>query len=218
MHRILVAESEPELREMLCTYLRDSGYAVAEADNGVAAVEQFHRGNYELLILDEKLTKIDIHGLCELVRRESFVPILLLSRSVPKKGRGGGYELPIDDYALKPIYIGVLLQKIAQMVRAGSTEANGGKLRYKALELDLKEYSALLGGETLDLTTQEFDLLRELIQARGRVLPRRALFVSIWGTQPDFDERALDACARSLMHKLGAGIVKAEGEQGYRVL
>ena len=102
LKKILVVEDEEDIQELLCTYLCDAGYEVTAACDGVQAIEQFHRGAFDLVLLDIMLPKIDGFGVCEVMRRESKVPIVMLTALDGEAQQLRGFDLEIDDYVTKP--------------------------------------------------------------------------------------------------------------------
>ena len=112
MKRILIVEDEPELQELLCAYLQDAGYAAAVAGDGAAALDLFRAQSFDLVLLDIMLPKIDGFGVCAQIRRQSQVPILMLTALDGETQQLRGFGLNIDDYVTKPFSMPVLLEKI----------------------------------------------------------------------------------------------------------
>src|SRR5699024_10088296 len=102
MKHILIVEDEPDIQELLCAYLQDAGYGTAAAGDGVAALELFQSRPFDLVLLDLMLPKIDGFGVCELIRRQSQVPILMLTALDGEGEQLRGFRLNIDDYVTKP--------------------------------------------------------------------------------------------------------------------
>ena len=170
MKRILVVEDDPDIQEMLCAYLRDAGYETGTAGDGLAALDRFHSGVWNLILLDIMLPKVDGYGVCELIRRESSVPVIMLTALDAEENQLKGFDLDVDDYVTKPFSMPVLLRKIAAVLRrAGNGEVENSLLLYQDLILDLDAYRVTEGGQPVDLTSREFELLRELLQNQGRV-------------------------------------------------
>ena len=173
MRKILIIEDEPDIQELLAAYLRDAGYEIVIAGDGVEALAQFQQGAFDMILLDLMLPKIDGFGVCELIRRESSVPILMLTALDGEHEQLRGFQMEIDDYVTKPFSMPILLQKIRAILRrtAGGME-NNRCLHYRDLTLDLDGMEAVLAGRSLDLTTREFELLQALISSPGRVFTR----------------------------------------------
>ena len=217
MTRILVVEDEPDIQELLCAYLRESGYEVGQALDGVEALDKFRRGRFELVLLDLLLPKIDGFGVCELIRRESDVPILMLTAVDGENEALRGYGAGVDDYITKPFSMPVLLQKIrAVLRRSGQVPPERSLLRYRDLTLDLDGMEASLDGRSLELTAREFELLRTLISSPGRVYTREMLLSKLWGYDFYGDERVVDSHIKNLRRKLERDYIETVRGVGYR--
>lgn len=217
MKRILIIEDEPDIQELLCAYLRDACYETGTAGDGVAALELFHKEKWDLLLLDLMLPKIDGYGVCELVRRESTVPIIMLTALDAEENQLRGFDLQIDDYVTKPFSTQILLRKIAAVLRRTDGETETHQLVYKDITLDLDDYRASVDGRPLDLTTREFGLLRELLQNQGRVLTRAMLLGRLWNYDFLGDERIVDSHIKNLRKKLERDCIETVRGVGYRI-
>lgn len=217
MRKILIIEDEPDIQELLAAYLRDAGYEIVIAGDGVEALAQFQQGAFDMILLDLMLPKIDGFGVCELIRRESNLPILMLTALDGEQEQLRGFQMEIDDYVTKPFSMPILLQKIRAILRrtAGGME-NNRCLHYRDLTLDLDGMEAVLAGRSLDLTTREFELLQALISSPGRVFTREVLLAKLWGYDFFGDERVVDSHIKNLRHKMGADYIETVRGVGYR--
>ena len=217
MRKILIIEDELDIQELLAAYLRDAGYEIVIAGDGVEALAQFQQGAFDMILLDLMLPKIDGFGVCELIRRESSVPILMLTALDGEQDQLRGFQMEIDDYVTKPFSMPILLQKIRAILRrtAGGME-NNRCLHYRDLTLDLDGMEAVLAGRSLDLTTREFELLQALISSPGRVFTREVLLAKLWGYDFFGDERVVDSHIKNLRHKMGTDYIETVRGVGYR--
>ncbi len=217
MRKILIIEDELDIQELLAAYLRDAGYEIVIAGDGVEALAQFQQGAFDMILLDLMLPKIDGFGVCELIRRESSVPILMLTALDGEQEQLRGFQMEIDDYVTKPFSMPILLQKIRAILRrtAGGME-NNKCLHYRDLTLDLDGMEAILAGRSLDLTTREFELLQALISSPGRVFTREVLLAKLWGYDFFGDERVVDSHIKNLRHKMGTDYIETVRGVGYR--
>ena len=217
MRKILIIEDEPDIQELLAAYLRDDGYEIVIAGDGVEALAQFQQGAFDMILLDLMLPKIDGFGVCELIRRESSVPILMLTALDGEQEQLRGFQMEIDDYVTKPFSMPILLQKIRAILRrtAGGME-NNKCLHYRDLTLDSDGMEAVLAGRSLDLTTREFELLQALISSPGRVFTREVLLAKLWGYDFFGDERVVDSHIKNLRHKMGTDYIETVRGVGYR--
>lgn len=215
MKRILIVEDEPELQELLCAYLQDAGYAAAVAGDGAAALDLFRAQSFDLVLLDIMLPKIDGFEVCAQIRRQSQVPILMLTALDGEAHQLRGFGLNIDDYVTKPFSMPVLLEKIRVILRRSGGAAES-RLRYRDLVMDLDTREAALDGRPLDLTAREFELLRTFLAAPGRVFTREMLLSRLWGYDFFGDERVVDSHIKNLRHKLGRDYIETVRGVGYR--
>lgn len=217
MRKILIIEDEPDIQELLAAYLRDAGYEIVIAGDGVEALAQFQQGAFDMILLDLMLPKIDGFGVCELIRRESSVPILMLTALDGEQEQLRGFQMEIDDYVTKPFSMPILLQKIRAILRrtAGGME-NNKCLHYRDLTLDLDGMEAVLARRSLNLTTREFELLQALISSPGRVFTREVLLAKLWGYDFFGDERVVDSHIKNLRHKMGTDYIETVRGVGYR--
>ncbi|WP_300274168.1 response regulator transcription factor [uncultured Oscillibacter sp.] len=215
MKRILIVEDEPELQELLCAYLQDAGYAAAVSGDGAAALDLFRAQSFDLVLLDIMLPKIDGFEVCAQIRRQSQVPILMLTALDGEAQQLRGFGLNIDDYVTKPFSMPVLLEKIRVILRRSGGAAES-RLRYRDLVMDLDTREAALDGRPLDLTAREFELLRTFLAAPGRVFTREMLLSRLWGYDFFGDERVVDSHIKNLRHKLGRDYIETVRGVGYR--
>ncbi len=216
MKHILIVEDEPDIQELLCAYLQDAGYGTAAAGDGVAALELFQSRPFDLVLLDLMLPKIDGFGVCELIRRQSQVPILMLTALDGEGEQLRGFRLNIDDYVTKPFSMPVLLEKIRVILRRSGGTVEDGPLRYRDLSLDLDAREVRLEGRTLELTAREFELLHTFLSAPGRVFTREMLLSKLWGYDFFGDERVVDSHIKNLRRKLGRDYIETVRGVGYR--
>ena len=216
MKHILIVEDEPDIQELLCAYLQDAGYGTAAAGDGVAALELFQSRPFDLVLLDLMLPKIDGFGVCELIRRQSQVPILMLTALDGEGEQLRGFRLNIDDYVTKPFSMPVLLEKIRVILRRSGETVEDGPLRYRELSLDLDAREVRLEGRPLELTAREFELLHTFLSAPGRVFTREMLLSKLWGYDFFGDERVVDSHIKNLRRKLGRDYIETVRGVGYR--
>ena len=217
MKHIFVIEDEPDIQELLCAYLRDAGYKTTAAGDGVAALELFRKETFDLVLLDLMLPKIDGFGVCEVIRRQSQVPILMLTALDGEEQQLRGFGLRIDDYVTKPFSMPILLEKIRAVLRRSGGGEEGRRLRYRDLWMDLDTREVVLNGRPIELTAREFELLHTLVSAPGRVFTRGLLLSKLWGYDFYGDERVVDSNIKNLRHKLGRDYIETVRGVGYRV-
>ena len=219
MYRILIVEDDFDISELLQSWLTEAGYQTAEAEDGLKALEIFESGQFDLVLLDLMLPRLDGFGVCEWIRKRSDVPIVMLTALDGEDEQLRGYDLRIDDYVTKPFSMPVLLRKIGPILRRcrGDDRPGANLLRYRDLTLDLDAYTAMRGDLMLELTNREFECLRELLQNQGRVMTYQMLVSRIWNYDYLGDDRVIYSHIKNLRRKLGADYIRTVRGVGYRV-
>lgn len=216
MKQILIAEDDPDIQELLCAYLRDAGYAPSAAGDGVEALNLFRTRSFDLVLLDLMLPKIDGFAVCELIRRQSQVPILMVTALDGEEHQLRGFGMDIDDYVTKPFSMPVLLEKIRVILKRSSGPGGEHRLNYQDLTMDPDSREAVLDGQILDLTAREFELLYTLLSSPGRVFTRELLLARLWGWDYYGDERIVDSHIKNLRRKLQRDYIETVRGIGYR--
>ena len=176
MARILVVEDEVSIQALLHDFIQEAGYEVELAVDGVEAIAKFNVQSFDLILLDIMLPKIDGYGVCEVIRQKSDVPIIMLTALDSEQAQIKGLDLNADDYITKPFSMPVLIRKISAVLRRAMSQETASQMAsYKVLKLDIAGYKTYVGQKSIDLTPREFEILRELLSHRGRVLTRQNL-------------------------------------------
>ena len=203
MQKILIVDDEPDIQELLTAYLQDAGFGTATAGDGVEALSLFQKEQFDLILLDLMLPKIDGFGVCELIRKESDIPIIMLTAMSDEADQLKGFNLNIDDYVTKPFSIPVLLQKIRAVLRRSMGESyRGSCLCYRDLTLDPETREVKLAGTVLDLTLKEFELLQTFINNPGRVFTKVQIYEYVNGEYYESDENSLMVHMSKLRDKI----------------
>ncbi len=219
MSKILIVEDEPELRQLLASYLKNDGYSVVEAGDGVAAISLFEKEKPYLVILDIMIPKIDGYGVCEFVKKQSNVPVIFLSALDDEKSMVKGYDSLADDYVTKPFSMPVFLRKVKAILRRDTSSSAGecAKVIYKNIMMIPDMAKVMVGGKEIELTSKEYDILQILIENPGRVYTRERLLEMLWDYSAIVDERIVDSHIKNLRHKVGEGVIETVRGRGYRV-
>ncbi len=219
MQKILVVEDDVDIQELLKNFLQEAGYSIVLANDGVEALSVFSSAQFDLILLDIMLPKIDGFAVCELIRKQSQVPIIMLTALNGEEEQIRGLDLQVDDYITKPFSMPVLIRKIAAVLRRSTTSQNQEHqtVAYKNLILDLDSYSAFVNGESYELTQREFEILRELLLNQGRVLTRQNLLERLWKYDFYGDERVVDTHIKNLRKKLGIDFIQTIRGVGYKI-
>lgn len=223
MFRILVVEDEEDIQKILENYLVDQGYAVTLASDGVDGIAKFHKGEFDLVLLDIMMPKIDGFGVCELIRRESNVPIIMLTALEEEAYQIKGFDMKADDYVTKPFSMPILLRKIAAILRRTQREEEQRILAYKSLCVDVAGRHVYISnsekGEQTEvaLTQKEFEMLYVLLINKGIVLTRQKLLTMVWGEDYYGEERIVDTHIKNIRKKLDINLISTIRGVGYRI-
>ena len=206
MQKILIVEDDLAIQALLHDFIQEAGYSVELASDGVEALSRFSEQNFDLVLLDIMLPKIDGYGVCEVIRQKSNVPIK-------------GLDLQADDYITKPFSMPVLIRKIAAILRRTSKQEDTPHIMsYKDLTLDLDGYKVYSSEGNIELTPREFEILRELLNHKGRILTRQNLLQTLWKYEFFGDERIIDTHIKNLRKKLGTvDYIETIRGVGYRI-
>jgi DNA-binding response OmpR family regulator len=224
--KILVVDDERSILELLAYNLRRNGYQVIEAQDGRQALELARAERPDLVILDLMLPRLDGLDVCRELRRESTVPIIMLTARDEEVDRIVGLELGADDYVTKPFSVRELIARVRAVLRRttpATMEADSpATLRVGSLEIDTLSREARLSGLSLPLTRLEIDLLETLMRHPGQSLSREQLLDQVWGYDYYGDSRAVDSAVKRLRSKLRAAggdpaIITAVRGIGYRL-
>lgn len=217
LKQILIVEDDGDIQELLQNFLEDAGYYVTLAGDGVEAMTQFHKKKYDLVLLDILLPKIDGYSICELIRKESAIPIIMVTALDSEANQIKGFDLEIDDYVTKPFSMEILLRKISAVLRRTADKPRCNQISYQGLILDVDGYQTCMNGQMIDLTLREFELLRELLTHQGKVLTRKILLNRLWEYDFYGDERVIDTHIKNLRKKLGVDYIETIRGVGYRI-
>ena len=219
MEKILIVEDDFDIQELLQNFLQEAGYQTAVAKDGLEAVSMFSKEGFHLILLDIMLPKIDGFTVCELIRRQSQIPIIMLTALSGEEEQIRGLDLQVDDYITKPFSMPVLVRKIGAVLRRSRRGQEEGHqtLVYRNLVLDLDSYLAAVDGREYELTQREFEILRELLTHQGRVMTRQNLLDRLWRYDFYGDERVVDTHIKNLRKKLGVDFIQTIRGVGYKI-
>ncbi|MCU4729956.1 response regulator transcription factor [Bacillus cereus] len=203
---VLLVEDERRLREIVSDYFRNEGFEVIEAEDGKKALELFADHEIDLIMLDIMLPEIDGWSVCRRIRKESAVPIIMLTARSDEDDTLLGFELGADEYVTKPFSPKVLVARAKTLLKradgaVGVAEENAMSLA--GIEVNRLSRTVLVDGEEIILTHKEFELLVYLMENKGIVLSRQHLLDQLWGYDYYGDDRTVDTHIKKLRNKLG---------------
>ena len=210
--KVLIADDDPNVQELLSLYLVKEGYDVITVSDGVEALKQTREADPDLLILDVMMPRLDGWGVCRAIREESFVPIIMLTAKGEDYDRILGLELGADDYVVKPFHPVEVLARVKAILRRIQRSSEAAKvIEYEGLTIDVARHEVIVNGTTKALTPKEFDLLAFLAERPGWAYTREQILSQVWGYDFVGDGRTVDAHIKRLRQKLGAGDDKPWG-------
>lgn len=204
--KILIVEDEPKTGDYLRQGLREAGFVVDLAADGVDGLHLGLEGDHDLVILDVMLPGMDGWQVLKNLReRGRDVPVLFLTARDPVEDRVKGLELGADDYLVKPFSFSELLARVRTILRRGRAGIEGTTLKVADLELDLLRRRVTRSGRRIDLTAKEFGLLELLMRRQGEVLPRSLIASQVWDMNFDSDTNVIEVAVRRLRAKMDEG-------------
>jgi DNA-binding response OmpR family regulator len=205
METVLVVDDEPTIREVVVRYLRRDGFQTLEAADGERARELVESGKPSLVVLDVMLPGTDGLSLCRWIRSRSSLPVILLTARGDEVDRIVGLELGADDYVTKPFSPRELAARVRTVLRRSGPEApREERLSVGGLVIDAATREVTNGGEPVQLTAKEFDLLWFLASHPRRVFSRDQLMSRVWGYEAAFDTGTVTVHVRRLREKIEA--------------
>lgn len=216
---ILIIEDERSIQNVIKAFLEDAGYTVILAGDGLEGVEQFRLHKPDLVLLDLMLPKIDGFAVCEILRKESRVPIIMLTALDDDDSQLKGFDALADDYITKPFSVPVVMKRIEAVLRRAEQgpAAPSSVIRYKEITLDTDSLTVLVGALSVSLTAREFDILKLLLENQGRVVSREKLLDSIWGYGYIGDEKIVNTHIKNIRKKLGVDYIETIRGAGYKI-
>jgi two-component system alkaline phosphatase synthesis response regulator PhoP len=203
MKTVLVVDDERQIAEIARDYLQHAGFAVITASDGASALEMARTKRPDLIVLDLALPRLDGLDVAKALRRDSNVPIIMLTARVEEADRLRGLEIGADDYITKPFSPRELVARVRAVLRRVDGLSSAGDLvRLADLTLDVTRLKVTRRGTSIDLTPTEFQLLATLARQPGRVFTRAQLLDAVRGVEVESFERAIDAHVKNIRRKL----------------
>ena len=209
--KILIVEDEKDISEILSYNIQRQGYAVDTAYDGETGLSKALTGEFDLILLDVMLPKMDGFEICRRVREKLQTPIIILTAREEETDKIMGLDLGADDYMTKPFSIGELTSRIKANIRrysgemktlVGSESSGGSVIKIGELVIDTENVSVKKAGKEISLSKKEYDLLSFLAKNRGSKFPQDKLLESVWGYGDYYDLRTVDVTVRRLRQKI----------------
>ncbi|CAM4287167.1 PhoB family transcriptional regulator [Bacillus manliponensis] len=204
MKKVLIVEDEEILRESIQHYFVHEGYEVLTAEDGQQGLDIFATQDFNLVILDIMLPKVDGWSVCRRIRKQSTVPIILLTARSDEEDTLLGFELGADDYVTKPFKPSILLARANRLLKYTVAQVpKEDRLTQCGIEINKSARTVSIEGTAINLTHTEYEILLHLMEHKEQVITREALITHIWGYEYDGDDKTLNTHMRNIRQKLG---------------
>ncbi|OFX14010.1 MAG: hypothetical protein A2Z18_03740 [Armatimonadetes bacterium RBG_16_58_9] len=204
-YRILLIEDEVAMADSVACSLRNEGFEVEVALDGLAGLSAYRAVTHDLIILDATLPKLSGLDFCRIVRNESSVPIIMLTAKIEETDRIVGLEFGADDYVPKPFSMREVIARVRAVLRRIETardDQHKTKLDIGPISMDVVRGRVTVDGKAVHLPLKQFELLRVLMTNRDKVVNREELFRAVWDAEATYDTGALDVHIRWLREKI----------------
>ena len=206
MKKILVVDDEVNIRNVIKEYAKFEGYEVEEAGNGMQAVEICKEKDFDIIIMDVMMPKLDGFSAIKEIRKTKNIPVLMLSARGEEYDKLFGFEIGIDDYVVKPFSPKEVMARVAAItsrVKNNSKTKKEDKYVFEGLEIDMLGRVVVVDGEKKELTPKEYDLLVYLIKNKNIALSREKILNEVWGYDFFGEDRTVDTHVKMLRNSIG---------------
>lgn len=218
MKKILVVEDEKDIQNIIKAFLENAEYKVETADDGLDAINLIQKNNYDLIVLDIMLPKIDGFTVCEMIRKNSNIPIIILTALTDEESQLKGFDKLADDYITKPFSMPILLKHIEAIFRrTNNSNENISILKYKNIILNTENYEVYVDSQKVTLTFREYEILKLFLENQGKVFTRDNILNSIWNYDYFGDDKIVNTHIKNIRKKLGYEYIETVRGVGYKI-
>lgn len=204
MARILIVDDEKMIRNVVKEYAEFEGYETAEAENGMEAVEICRKEDFDIIVMDIMMPRLDGYSAVKEIRKTKAIPVIMLSARGEEYDKLFGFEIGADDYVVKPFSPKELMARIKAVLKRSEAKTQQMEvLRFDGLEINLTGREVIIDGTPAQLTPKEYDLLFYLVRNKGIALSREKLLEEVWGYDFYGDDRTVDTHIKMLRNSLG---------------
>lgn len=204
--KILIVDDEKNIRNVIKEYAKFDGFETFEAEDGMQAVEMCRTQDFDLIIMDIMMPKLDGYSAVREIRKTKQIPVIMLSARGEEYDKLFGFELGVDDYVTKPFSPKELLARIRAVMKRSAAPApadDNNVLKFEGLEINMSGREVFVDGKPVSLTPKEYDLLFYLVRNKGIALSREKLLEEVWGYDFYGDDRTVDTHIKMLRNSLG---------------
>ena len=202
MAKMLIVDDEQNIRKIIREYAEFEGYETDETDDGMKAVRMAREENYDLIIMDVMMPKLDGYSAVKEIRKFSDVPVIILSARVEEYDKLFGFEIGVDDYVTKPFSPKELMARISAVLKRTRPKKKE-LIKSDGLEIDIAGRNVFVDGEKVEMTPKEYELLFYLVENNGIAISREKLLSNVWGYDFYGDDRTVDTHIKMLRSSLG---------------
>lgn len=202
MFRILVVDDESKIREVIRTYAEFENHVVDEAVDGIEAVEKCKENDYDVIVMDIMMPRLDGFSAYKEIKKFKNIPVLMLSARGEEFDKLFGFEIGIDDYVVKPFSPKELMARLNVIVNRNKKSHENTILKFEGLEIDLDGRVVFVDGKKVDLTPKEYELLVFLVENENIALSRNKLLNKVWGYDFYGDDRTVDTHIKMLRNSI----------------
>lgn len=204
MYRVLIVDDEAKIRMVLREYAEFEGYEVYEAADGMEAVRLCREQDFDALVMDIMMPKLDGFSACKEIKKIKSIPVLMLSARGEEYDKLFGFELGIDDYVVKPFSPKEVMARLNVIMKRNSLHSEKKELyQFGGLEIDMAGRNVFVDGKKADMTPKEYDLLFYMVKNKNIALTRDKLLSEVWGFDFFGDDRTVDTHIKMLRSNLG---------------
>lgn len=217
--KILIVDDESRMRKLVRDFLEKKNFQVLEAGDGEEAMDIFYEEkDIALILLDVMMPKMDGWEVCREIRKNSKVPIIMLTARGDERDELLGFDLGVDEYISKPFSPKILVARVEAILRRTGQDAGGDVLSAGGIVIDKAAHQASVDGEPMELSFKEFELLTYFLENQGIALSREKILNSVWNYDYFGDARTIDTHVKKLRSKMGAKgeYIKTVWGMGYK--
>lgn len=217
-YKILVVEDDSQIQQLIVEFLSSQDYIVDTANDGVEGYEKFKEGEYDLVILDVMMPRLDGHFLCKMIRNiDKDISVIFLTALGDEENEIKGFDLSADDYISKPFSFNILIKRVEAVLRRKKRNDIGESeiISFEGLKLNLQTFKSYVDDEEIELTLKEFNILKLMITSYPTVVSREKLIEKVWGYDYFGDTRVIDAHMKNIRKKIKRDYIKTIKGVGY---
>jgi two-component system response regulator VanR len=221
--KVLIIEDETAIQTLLKTYLEEAGYEATTANDGLDGISKFNSASFDLVLLDIMMPKIDGYAVLELIRKESNVPIVMITAMDNDTDQEKAFDLKVDDYITKPFNMALVIRRIEAILRRSQVAETSGDnsptlIKRGGLSIYMVRCEVYAADKKIAVTKKEFELLKLFLENPHQVFTREVLLDNLWGYDFYGNPKIVNAHIQNLRKKLGGDYIETVRGVGYRLV